>query len=483
MKPKVNGMTTALRTADRPAQPNRPRSGSGLARALRQRGRRRLLREDFLTTLAWASGAAAVALYLADGGAGQFNNLTTATTSIGIIAGLVGTDLVLVMLLLAARIPLIDGTVGHDRAMEIHGKLGKPALYLILAHMVFLLIGYGLADRLNPIAEGVSMWTSLPDMWIAFISIVLFILVVVTSLVAVRRKFPYEFWYVVHLLTYAAVLTALPHQFSEGQLFAPGQWQRWYWIAFYVLVLLALVRYRIWAPIALTFRHQLSVTRVVSAGDGAVSIELTGLRLEELSGAGGRFFIWRFLAPNLWWHHHPFSLSADPVAGRLRITVRNLGKGSAALMSVKPGTKVAVSGPYGLFGHAARTRPGLVLVGSGIGITPLRAILERAEFEPGEATVILRASTPETLYLRDEIAELCRQRGATMYELVGQRARHGSPWLPRHQTGLSLSAYVPNLRSSDVYVCGPKKWTDAVLADAKSAGLSDEQLHHERFDW
>lgn len=476
-------MTTALRSAERPAPPPRPRPDLGLARALRKRGRRRLFREDFLTVLAWASGAAAVALYLADGGASEFSNLTTVTTSIGVIAGLIGTDLVLVMLLLAARIPLIDRSIGHDRAMEVHGKLGKPALYLILAHMVFLLIGYGLTDRLNPIAEGVSMWVDLPDIWLAFISIALFVLVVVTSLVAVRRKFPYEFWYVVHLLTYAAVLTALPHQFSVGALFAEGHWQRWYWIAFYVIVLAALLRYRVWAPIALTFRHQLTVHRVVAAGDGAVSIELTGLRIEELAGSGGRFFIWRFLAPGLWWHHHPFSLSADPVAGSLRVTVRNLGKGSAALMSVRPGTRVALSGPYGLFGHAARTRPGLVLVGSGIGITPLRAILERAEFEPGRATVILRASAPGTLYLRDEIAELCRQRGAIMYELVGHRARTGNSWLPRHQTGLRLADYVCDLKSSDVYVCGPRTWTDSVLADAKASGLSDEQLHHERFDW
>jgi ferredoxin-NADP reductase len=163
--------------------------------------------------------------------------------------------------------------------------------------------------------------------------------------------------------------------------------------------------------------------------------------------------------------------------------VRNLGKGSAALMAVRPGTKVSLSGPYGLFGHAARTKPGLVLVGSGIGITPLRAILERAEFEPGQATVILRAAMPGTLYLRDEIAELCRQRGATMYELVGHRARSGNTWLPRHQTGLRLATYVPNLRESDVYVCGPNQWADSVLADAKATGLADAQLHRERFDW
>ncbi len=46
---------------------------------------------------------------------------------------------------------------------------------------------------------------------------------------------------------------------------------------------------------------------------GVVNIEMTGRRLDRLAGTGGRFFIWRFLAPGLWWHPHPFSLSAEPV--------------------------------------------------------------------------------------------------------------------------------------------------------------------------
>ena len=152
-------------------------------------------------------------------------------TAVGIVAGLAGMDLVLLMLLLAARIPFIDRTVGHDRALEFHRKLGKPALYLLLAHGLLIAVGYGMAEGLDPVSEAVALWVLVPDMWLAFVSMALFIAVVVTSLVAVRRRFPYEFWYAVHLLTYAAVLTALPHQFSVGGLFAEGTWQRWYWLA------------------------------------------------------------------------------------------------------------------------------------------------------------------------------------------------------------------------------------------------------------
>ena len=336
-----------------------------------------MFRADLLTVLAWASVALAVALWLADGGAAGFSTLAGSFTALGIVAGLAGMDLVLLMLLLAARIPLIDGAVGHDRALEFHRKLGKPSLYLLLAHGILIAIGYGMAEGLDPVSELVALWVLVPDMWLAIVSIGLFIAVVVTSLVAVRRRFPYEFWYAVHLLTYAAVLTSIPHQFSVGGLFAEGTWQRWYWLAICIAN-----RRRpapitaCWSRLVATARHQLTVSRVVTAGPGVVSIELAGRHLDELAGSGGRFFIWRFLAPGAWWHPHPFSLSAEPVLfdssgrGTLRITVRNLGRGSAQLARLKSGTRVAIEGPYGLFSTAARSRDRVVMIGAGIGITP-----------------------------------------------------------------------------------------------------------------
>jgi len=189
----------------------------------RTQSRRRLARADLLGAAGWLSGAAAVALWLADGGASGFSSFAGTMTALGIVAGLIGMDLVLLMLLLAARIPVVDNAIGHDRALEIHKSLGKPALYLLLAHGLFVAIGYGAAEGLDPLSESISLWINVPDMWLAFVSMALFIAVVVTSLVAVRRKFPYEFWYVVHLLTYAAVGTAIPHQFSVGGLLPKGR--------------------------------------------------------------------------------------------------------------------------------------------------------------------------------------------------------------------------------------------------------------------
>ncbi|PVZ56962.1 ferredoxin reductase family protein [Arthrobacter sp. H-02-3] len=478
-------MNTQLLTT----RPEVRRSSRGSVNPFKGQHRRRLLRADLLTVLFWASLAGAIALWLADGGASGFSTPAGSFTALGIVAGLAGMDLVLLMLLLAARLPFIDGAVGHDRALEFHRKLGKPALYLLLAHGILIAIGYGMAEGLDPVTEAVNLWVQVPDMWLAYISMVLFIAVVVTSLVAVRRRFPYEFWYAVHLLTYAAVLTSIPHQFSVGGLFAPGTWQRWYWLAACIGTGAALLHNRVLEPIVATTRHKLSVSRVVQVAPGVVSIEMTGRHLDELTGAGGRFFIWRFLAPGMWWHPHPFSLSAEPLqlgpSGSLRITVRNLGKGSSQLARLKRGTKVAIEGPYGLFSTAARSRNHVVMIGAGIGITPIRALLESTPFNPGDATVILRGRSEKELYLGKEIMDLCQRRGATLYHLTGRRPAGVETWLPADATrsGYRLGSYAPNIAEADVYVCGPAAWAQNVLKDARAAGVREEQLHYERFDW
>ena len=475
---------------ENPALPGR-RTAPAAVERFRPQARRRLARADVLSFVGWLSPVAAVALWLADGGASGFSSFAATTTSLGIVAGLIGMDLVLLMLLLAARIPFVDNTIGHDRALEMHKKLGKPALYLLLAHGLLLAVGYGAAEGLDPVSESVSLWVNVPDMWLAFVSMALFIAVVVTSLVAVRRKFPYEFWYAIHLLTYVAVGTAIPHQFSVGGLFAEGTWQRWYWLAVCIATGAALLIYRVYMPVAATLRHQLTVSRVVRVAPDVLSIEMTGLQLERLAGTGGRFFFWRFLAPGHWWQPHPFSLSAEPVpgggskAGALRITVRNLGDGSARLARIKPGTRVALEGPYGMFSTAARTRNKVVLIGAGIGITPLRSLLESTPFEPGDATVLLRGHDEAELFLGKEIMELCQARGATLFHLTGPRSAGAHSWLPQSATAarFTIGSYAPGIADADVYVCGPTPWAASVIRDVRAAGVPAEQVHYERFDW
>ena len=66
----------------------------------------------------------------------QLQSVNGVVTIISRICALVGTYLVLVGLLLVARIPFVERSVGHDRMVTWHRKLGPWSLYLILGHFV-----------------------------------------------------------------------------------------------------------------------------------------------------------------------------------------------------------------------------------------------------------------------------------------------------------------------------------------------------------
>lgn len=464
----------------------RPPARQVAADARRRRGehRRRTAVVDLLTILVWVSAAVAVALYLASPGAHGISGVDGIVTGAGIVAGLVATDLVLVMILLAARLPLIDRVFGTDRAIAVHRSLGKPVLYLILVHGLLLTIGYGLSDRTSPIGETISLFTTMEDMPLAYLSLGLFIAVVVTSLVAVRRKLPYEAWHAIHLLSYAAVAVALPHQLSVGSVLVSGTWQRVYWIALYIVVLGLVVAYRFAMPLLVTFRHRLRVLDVEEIAPGVVSIHLSGRDLERLGVEGGQYGIWRFWTAQTWFHAHPVSFSAVPGRDRARITVRDLGAGSRRLGKIRPGAFVSLEGPYGLFTSRARTAPYLALVASGIGITPVRALLEDSDLRPGEATILLRGSDADQRYLWNEVGSLAARSRSEVFAMMGPRPVSFDAWQSDEdfRRGVTLTSTFPHLLESDLYICGPQAWADLVARDARLAGVPEHQIHQERFE-
>jgi predicted ferric reductase len=402
----------------------------------------------------------------------------------GIVAGMIGTDLILVMLVLAARIPFIDRLVGHDAAMVQHGKLGKPALYLLLAHAGLLIGGYAVESNEDIVAETVALWNT-ADVLLSFLGLFALVAVVWTSIVAVRKVLPYEVWHGIHLLSYVAVGIAIPHQLSEGQVLAQGSWERVYWVALYVVALGSIALFRFAMPMVRSLRHRIVVDRVEQIAPDVVSVHLRGRALTRLDARGGQFFMWRFWMPTTWWHAHPVSLSAAPTDSGMRITIRALGRGTAQLGALRPGTPVSFAGPYGVFTDQARTSTRVAVAASGIGVTPVRAFLERLDAPPGAVTILLRGRTRSETFLWQEVIDWAHLHGHRAYTSIGSRGNGVSGWLSVADTarGVSASTVFPDLSESDLYVCGPGRWSDLVEQDARRAGLPLAHLHRERFDW
>jgi ferredoxin-NADP reductase len=218
-----------------------------------------------------------------------------------------------------------------------------------------------------------------------------------------------------------------------------------------------------------------------------VSVHLRGKDVGALKAAAGQFFTWRFKDGEGWTRGHPYSLSAAPRRDGLRITVKDLGDGSARLAGLRPGTKVLVEGPYGRLHGGVRTRRKVTLMASGIGVTPMRALLEELDYAPGEATLIYRAGEAKDLVFKAEIDALAAQRGARVFYVLGRRIRDRASWLPeqaRHLTDAqALRELVPDIAEHDVFLCGAPEWMDAARDAARAAGVPTEHVHLERFTW
>jgi len=432
--------------------------------------------------VAWViglNGLLIVAMWVRHGGLADLGAPGAIFTAIGQLTGLFAAYLSLLQLVLMSRSPWLDQLFGMDRLAWAHRWLGFLAIWLVVAHGVFIITGYAFGDGSSILDEAWTIITTYEWVLPATIGFVLFVAIGVTSMRAARRRISYESWFLIHLLAYAAIALGFLHQLLVGADFMHDPLARAYWIGLYAAALALILAFRFGAPIGLNLRHRLRVARVVREGAGLTSIYVTGHELNRLAVRSGQYFIWRFLHGPGWWHGHPFSLSSAPNGEWLRITVKALGDDTRAVQRLPVGTRVLVEGPYGVLTGARRRRRKILLIAGGIGIAPLRALVESLPAREGEMTLLYRAREPKHVVFREELDTLARVRGIAVEYLVGRRGSIDMPKDPLSPR--ALLAAVPDIRDRDVYLCGPIAMMDRTEEALRRLGIPKRHVHVERF--
>jgi ferredoxin-NADP reductase len=163
----------------------------------------------------------------------------------------------------------------------------------------------------------------------------------------------------------------------------------------------------------------------------------------------------------------------------MRITVKNLGDGFDDLAALRRGTRVFAEGPYGTFTTERRTQPKVLLIAGGIGVTPLRAMLDA--FRPNDDVVLCyRVAASADALFGDELKQFAESRGVKVHIIPGTEIgddrtdKLGIPAL-RHN--------VPDIRHRDCFLCGPPALIDAVTRRLRRLGVPSDQIHYERFEF
>lgn len=419
-------------------------------------------------------GAVLGAMWLRHGGLNEEPVL-----AVGQMTAIAGTYAALVGVLLASRAPWLDQVFGSDELRRIHGILGFASVWAIGAHAVLSTVAFAGNTLGEVVATLVNLVRTVPGMLSAIVGMGLLVVVAVTSMQAARRHISYETFHGIHLYVYLALAFGYLHQLTIGTDFVDDPVATWFWIALYVVAFAPLVLHRLLWPIWLTVRHRPRVLAVVPESAGVFSLYVGGARFDRLAVRAGQFFVVRALTVRDWMHGHPFSISAAPNGEYLRFTVKELGDGTRELRGLRPGTRVLLEGPYGAVHGARRTGRRLLLIAGGIGVAPLRAMVQSFAYRPGEVEFLYRTRDSGEAALIAELETLAHERGFRLHLISGRRSdgtRRPDPLRPE-----GIQQLVPDVADRDVFLCGPDGLIERARRALLALGIPPERIHLEAF--
>jgi predicted ferric reductase len=260
------------------------------------------------------------------------------------------------------------------------------------------------------------------------------------------------------------------------------------WLVYAILLIGLLVWYRLILPIRLLRTPWVVVDNQAEAGR-AHTITLKPEGHEGWKFSGGQFS-WlgtRSLPFSIF--HNPISMSSggeiEPGC-TIQFTIRDLGDWSGKVVpNLKPGDKVWVDGPYGVFTMDNDQAQGFVLLGGGVGITPMRSMIQtmiqREDFRP--VYVFFAVNTEDDLTFREELEALPAKY--PNIHVVFVVAKPGPGWNGEsgYITQEVLERHLPRQWKRFMYfICGPGPMMDAMERLLPGMGVPPDQVQTERFD-
>jgi ferredoxin-NADP reductase len=150
---------------------------------------------------------------------------------------------------------------------------------------------------------------------------------------------------------------------------------------------------------------------------------------------------------------------------------------------MQPGQRLWLDGPHGVFTPERAPAIGLVLIGGGVGITPMRAILLTMSDRGDRRPVLLlhAASSPERMTYRETFERLAGELALT-YVPVVEDAPPGWPGERGLIDRALLERHLPPQRAHwQCFVCGPPPMLDAMERLLPACGMPVSRVHTERF--
>jgi predicted ferric reductase len=392
--------------------------------------------------------------------------------------GFAGMAMMGVQFALTARFRRAAAPFGIDIIYYFHRFAAIIAFALVAAHFLIIRID-------NPQALGTMNPLEAPwYMSAGRLALLLFGIIIVTSLWRKPLRIEYDSWRIAHaLLATAAFVAAVGHISGVGY-YTAAPWKSALWTAYTLFWVLLILHVRLAKPWAMR-RRPWRVVEVRPERGSAWT-----LALEPEGHAGLRFapgqFAWLTLRASPYHvKEHPFSMSSSAGGARLEFTIKELGDFTRTIHTVKPGEIAYLDGPYGVFTTERYPRSrGFVFIAGGVGIAPiismLRTAAERRESRP--LTLVYANDRWEDVIFREELERL---RELLDLRLVHVLAEPPENW--RGEQGYVDRALLdrhlpPERHGLEYFICGPRPMTDAAQQALRELGVPLGRVHFELFE-
>lgn len=399
--------------------------------------------------------------------------------------GYIALALMATELALISRFGGVAGAFGLDSLLQFHRQIGIASMAFATTHPTLLLLDRVYTVRL--VQPGAA--TPWP-LWAGYAAFGFGVLVVGLSVWRRNLGLSYEVWHTTHgAFSVVLIGFAGAHVLGMGR-FASIPFMRVLWAVYLVSFIGMFLRYRLFRPLAQRSRPWEVVENRPEYGHAHTLV------LRPVGHEGFRFepgqFGW------IGFGRTPFNASQHPVSfssngdipehdGAVAFTIKQLGDWSSEIVpAVTPGTRAWIDGPYGVFTIDREEGAGFVLIGGGVGITPLYSMLQALESRGDVRPVYVfhGANDIDDATFRVELAAMAERMPNLTLVTVLLRAPGEWDGETGFITAEILTRHLPPMlyRRFQYFICGPAPLMDAMEEILPGIGVPAERIHTERFD-
>lgn len=396
---------------------------------------------------------------------------TSALTASADALGLMGLAMLGLQLLLPARWGPLTKTFGTDALVRAHRPLAAVGSLFVALHLILLMVDD--PSRLSLL----EFWSAPTRARLAVLATLALTALIGTSVMRARLRLKYETWRRLHLvLGVILVVGGTAHALLVGHYLAAGP-LRVVALALLGVSLAGVLFLRIGRPLLVS--HRYLVESVTEEEGGVLTLQLSADGHGGAPFAPGQFAWLKPSGQPLALVEHPFSFASSAhQPDRPTFTVRPVGDFTASTVRSLAGSRVLLDSPHGGW-RPTHPERGLVLLASGIGITPAMSVLRTFADEPAAppVTLVYASRDPDAVVFARELDELSRRLPLEIVHLPG-----ADPHRRRHlDAALLLDVLGAGARRRDFLVCGSPRFTAAALAATARIGIPRVQVHAEAF--